>query len=150
VPPAKAIQLLGHDDHGVAIPVARRIVSSDHDVETKAEALRVLASDPNSGPLFAEILSDRSQPPQLRSVSAAGLRQVNPQSFVQVAQNIIVNERERDDVRESTIGALKHLQGLSAQTNPAFKDALSKLDLSKKSDDFRAAVTSLLQAQTTK
>jgi hypothetical protein len=150
VPIAKAVQLLGHDDHGVAFPVARRIASGNFADDAKEEALRVLASDPNSSQLFADILSDRSKPAQLRAASAAGLRAVNPQQFAQLAHRIITDAHDNDEVKASALGALNHLQGFSTAANAAFTDALSKLDLSQKSPDFRSAVTNFLRARTPK
>jgi hypothetical protein len=150
VSPAKAVQLLGHDDHGVAIPVARRIIAGKYGDDAKEEALRVLASDPNSASLFAEILSDRSQPERLRSASVAGLRAVSPQRFAEVAQRLIVDEHDHDAVRASALGALNHLQGFSTKADPTFADTLSRLDLTGKSDDFRAAATNFLQASAPK
>jgi hypothetical protein len=150
VPVAKAVQLLAHDDHGVAIPIAQKVLSGSYDLDAKEAALRVLSSDPKSEGLFAGILSDRSQPQRLRSASATGLRAVSPQRFEQVAQNIIVNEHEDDDVRASCLGALNHMQGYSAKVNSAFTDALSKLDLSGKSHDLRTAAERYLRTRTPK
>jgi hypothetical protein len=150
VPVAKAIQLLAHDDHGVAIPIARKILSGDYDVNAKVEALRALASDPGSKDLVAGILSNRALPQQLRSVSAAVLRTVDPQRFEQLAQHIAVDPHEDDDVRANTLGALDHLHGLSTKLNSDFADKLSKLDLTGKSDGLRAAATRFLQARTPK
>jgi hypothetical protein len=144
---AKAVQLLANDDHGVAIPLAHKVVAGKYAVDAKEEALRVLASDPGAGSLFAGILSDRSQPEQLRSVSASGLREVDPQQFEQVAQGIVVDAQEDDEVRANCLGALNHLQGYSAKVNPGFADALSKLDLTGKSDGLRTAAARYLQTR---
>lgn len=150
VPVAKAIQLLAHDDHGIAIPVARKILSGNYDVSAKVEALRALASDPGSKDLVAGILSNRALPQQLRSVSAAVLRTVDPQGFQQLAQRLIVDPHEDDDVKANALGALDHLQGFSTKLNADFADKLSKLDFTGKSDELRAAATRFLQARTPK
>lgn len=150
VPVAKAVQLLAQDDHGVAIPVARKILSGNYDVNAKVEALRALASDPGSKDLVAGILSNRALPQQLRSVSAAVLRTVDPQRFEQLAQSLIIDPHEDDDVKANALGALDHLQGLSTKLNADFADKLSKLDLTGKSDDLRAAATRFLRARTPK
>lgn len=150
VPLAKAIQLLAQDDHGIAIPIARKILSGDYDVSAKVEALRALATDPGSKDLVAGILSNRALPQQLRSVSAAVLRTVDPQRFEQLAQRLIVDPSEDDEVRTNALGALDHLQGFSTKLNSDFADKLSKLDLTGKSDDLRAAATRFLQARTPK
>jgi hypothetical protein len=142
---AKAVQLLAHDDHGVAIPIARRVINGDYDVGAKAEALRVLASDPQSDGLLANILSDRSQAQPLRSISAAALRILNPQRFAQVAQKIAVDDHEDDEVRANSLGALSHMAGFSTKANQNFLDQLAKMDLSGKADDLRKAAARFLQ-----
>ena len=147
VPVAKAVQLLADDDHGVAIPLAHKVVAGEFDVDAKEEALRVLASDPGAESLFAGILSDRSQPQQLRSASASGLRAVNPQQFEKLAQGIIVDAQEDDEVRANCLGALTHMQGYSAKVDPGFAEALSKLDLTGKSDGLRTAATRYLRTR---
>jgi hypothetical protein len=146
VPVAKAIQLLAQDDHGIALPIARRIIAgAAYDLEAKGEALRVLTSDPSSAPLFKDILSDRSQPQLLRSISAAGLRAVDPNLFEKVAQGIVVDDSDDDGVRASTLGALNHMQGFAAKVNLDFAAAISKLDLAGKSDGLRSAAARFLQ-----
>jgi hypothetical protein len=147
---AKAVQLLAHDDHGAAIPVAHRILGGNYDLDTKEEALRALASDPNSTNLFADILADRSQPQRLRSLSASGLRSVDPQRFAQLAQRIVTDDREDDEVRTNTLGALDHLKGFSSNVDPAFNEAVFKIVKSEKSDDLRTAAARFLQARTPK
>jgi hypothetical protein len=107
--------------------------------------LRVLASDPGAGQLFSDILSDRSQPQLLRSVSAAGLRAVDPKLFEKVAQGIVVDHGEDDGVRASALGGLNHLQGFAAKVDSDFANAISKLDLEGKSDGLRTAAARFLQ-----
>jgi hypothetical protein len=147
---AKAVQLLAHDDHGAAVPVAHRILRGDYDLDAKEEALRALASDPGSTGLFADILADRSQPRRLRSLSASGLRAVDPQQFAQMAQRIVADDREDDEVRTNALGALDHLKGFSSTVDPAFAEAVSKIEKSGKSDDLRTAATRFLQVRTPK
>jgi hypothetical protein len=149
VSPAKAVQLLAHDDHGAAIPVARRILGGgDYDLDTKEEALRALASDPNSTALFADILADRRQPQRLRSLSASGLRLVDPQRFTELAQRIVTDDREDDEVRTNALGALGHLKGFSSHVDPAFNEAVSEIEKSGKSGDLRTAAARFLQTRT--
>jgi len=144
---AKAVQLLAHDDHGAAIPVARDILAGDHDLETKEEALRALVSDPNSTGLFANILADRTQPQRLRSLSASGLRLVDPQRFTELAQRIVTDDREDDEVRTNALGALGHLKGFSSHIDSAFNEAVSAIEKSGTSGDLRAAAARFLQTR---
>lgn len=128
VAPAKAIQFLAHDDHGVALPMARKLLSESQDVEAKEQALRVLAADPSSQDIFAEVLSDQSQPARLRSISAAGLRAINPQRFAQEARRIVLNKDEDGSVRADTLSALAHARGLAAHADQNFANEVSKLE----------------------
>jgi hypothetical protein len=145
VPPAKALQLLGQDDHGVALPIAREVAgSSKFETAAKEEALRILSFDQNSEQLLAGILADKNQPEVLRTVSAAGLRTLNPQSFAQIAQKIVVDDAENDSVRASCLGALNHIAGYSTKPDANFTDALLKLDLESASSNFRAAAKQYL------
>jgi hypothetical protein len=145
VPVAKAIQLLSMDDHSVAIPIAHKIMSGQYDLEAKGEALRVLASDAGAGPMLSKILSDRSQPQLLRSISAAGLRAVDPKLFEQVARGIVVDQGDDDTVRTSVLGGLDHLHGFAAKVNSDLADKISKLDLAGKSEGLRAAAARFLK-----
>lgn len=144
---AKAIQLLAYDDHGVSVPMAQKVLRENYDVDAKEEALRVLASDPASDEVFARFLSDQSQPARLRSISASGLRMVNPQRFEQEAHRIIVDESEDDSVRENCLGALAHMQGYAARVDANFADKLTKLKTTSKSESLRAAATRFLQTR---
>jgi hypothetical protein len=144
---AKAVQLLAHDDHGAAIPVAHRILGGDYDLDAKEEALRALASDPSSTRLFADILADRSQPQRLRSLSAAGLRLVDPQRFAELAQRIVTDNREDEEVRTNALGALGHLKGFSSHVDAAFNEAVSEIEKSGKSGDLRTAAARFLQTR---
>src|SRR5262249_36220343 len=126
VPVEKAVQLLANDDHGVAIPHARKILAGTFSNDAKEEALRVLSTDPNAGNLLAGILADQSQPTQLRSISAFSLREVDPKRFENVARGIVLNAQEDEAVRANCLGALLHLQGYSGRADPSVVDALSK------------------------
>jgi hypothetical protein len=145
VPPAKALQLLGQDDHGVALPIAREVASNNkYGTDAKEEALRILSFDQNSEGLLATILADKAQPEVLRTVSATGLRTLNPQSFAQIAQKIVVDGAENDSVRATCLGALNHIAGYSTKPDANFTNALSKLNLSGMSSDFQAAAKQYL------
>src|SRR6267143_519161 len=61
VPPEKALQLLSYDIHAEAYPVAREIVRKPPNAAAKREALRLLAADAASAPVFEKILRDKSE-----------------------------------------------------------------------------------------
>jgi hypothetical protein len=109
VSPAKALQFLSYDDHAGIIPLARDIFHRATDTGTKEEALRVLASDPQSADLFANLLKDKSQPRSIRALSATGLHLVNPNAFVDAARSILNDNKDYDDIRATVIGTLAHV-----------------------------------------
>jgi hypothetical protein len=61
VPPEKALQLLSYDVHAEAYPLARAIVSKPPNNDAKREALRLLAADAASAPLFEKLLRDKKE-----------------------------------------------------------------------------------------
>jgi hypothetical protein len=108
---AKALQLLSYDVHADAYPLARRIVNNPPNPEAKREALRLLAADASSRPVFEqmlrdkketaerharEILLDASEPEALRATSRTALTQFGDAASV-----------AGDDVLMKRVGALK-------------------------------------------
>jgi hypothetical protein len=106
VPVAKAIQLLSHDGHAEIAPLVRGVLAKTSDLATKEAAIRFLSSDPGSASLLGRILKDQSQPPRLRSLSAAGLRLANPKAFERAARTIVEDNADNDAVRATCLGAL--------------------------------------------
>jgi hypothetical protein len=145
---AKAVQLLAYDDHGVAVPMARKVLSESYDVDAKEEALRVLASDPASDEILTRTLSDKSQPARLRSVSASALRTLNPTRFSDAAKRIVMDEGEDDDVRATCLGALSLTQGHAANVDADFARALAQIAAGGKSENLRASAARFLHNRT--
>jgi hypothetical protein len=106
VPPTKALQLLGYDDHAGAAELALEIFHQTGDLATKEAALRVLATDAKSQDLFAQLLQDKSQPRSLRALSATGLHFLNPQKFSDIAREIVLDDSDFEDIRATSLGAL--------------------------------------------
>jgi hypothetical protein len=109
VSPAKALQFLGYDDHAAVTGLAREMFDKSSDLGVKEEALRLLASDPKSAGLFADLLNDKSQPRSLRALSATGLRALEPTRFVELARNIVADDKDYEDIRATTLSALTHM-----------------------------------------
>jgi hypothetical protein len=103
---ATALQLLSYDDHANLADLALDIFHKAVDLATKEAALRVLATDAKSQDLFAKLLQDKSQPRSLRALSATGLNFLNPQKFAEVAQHIVKDHSDFEDIRASALGAL--------------------------------------------
>jgi hypothetical protein len=128
VRPAKAIQFLAYDVHGRAAAVVRRLFDKITDISAKAEALRLLASDPASEGLFARLLKDKSQSPTLRALSATGLKLLNLETFENTVRELVKDKDEDDNLRATFLSALTHLRDRrSAQDDPDFVQDVREL-----------------------
>ena len=106
VPPEKALQLLSYDVHAEAYSVARDIVDNPPNPEAKREALRILAADPNSAPVFEKLLSDKDEQREVRQISAAALQATQPRRFQQRARQLLLDKDEHDDIQATALTAL--------------------------------------------
>jgi hypothetical protein len=89
VPPEKALQLLSYDVHADAYPVARDIVRKPPNPAAKREALRLLAADAASAPVFERILRNKDEPADIRQLSASVLRSLAPRKLQAHARAIL-------------------------------------------------------------
>ncbi|HEY8156788.1 MAG TPA: hypothetical protein VII72_21845 [Myxococcota bacterium] len=106
VPPEKALQLLGYDVHADAYPVARRIVRDPPNPAAKREALRLLAADAASAPVFEEILRNKAEPAEFRQLSVSVLHSLAPRSLQAHAREMVLDDTEDDDLRAAGLTAL--------------------------------------------
>ena len=106
VPPEKALQLLSYDVHADAYPVARQIVSKPPSVAAKREALKLLAADAASKPVFEHVLRDKEEDPEARRISASALQAVAPQALQTHAREIVLDPTEPDELQEASLTAI--------------------------------------------
>jgi hypothetical protein len=106
VPPEKALQLLGYDVHTAAYSVARDIVSKPPNPEAKREALRLLAADPTSAPLFEKVLRDKDELRENRQVAASALQSLNPEKLQEHARAMLLDPSEYDDIQATSLTAI--------------------------------------------
>jgi HEAT repeat protein len=106
VPPEKALQLLSYDIHSEAYPVARQIVSNPPNPVAKREALRLLAADATSAPMFEKILRDKEETAENRQISASALQALKPESLQENAREMLLDKSEFDDIRATSLTAL--------------------------------------------
>lgn len=106
VPPGKAVQLLGYDVHAEHYPILRDMVQNPPSPEAKREAVRLLASDPTSKDLLADILKDKDERREVRNASASALQSLAPIEFEEQAKQIVLDDNEYDDLRATAINAL--------------------------------------------
>jgi hypothetical protein len=104
---AKAIQLLSYDDHAELLPLARQVFERSKGA-AREEALRALATDPQSEKLLTRLLKDKSEKSSIRRISAAGLQSLNPEAFERAARRIVTDENDYDAIRATSLAALAH------------------------------------------
>lgn len=96
VPVAKALQCLGYDLHAEYFPLLRRTIQDPPSRAAKAEAIRLLAADPDAADLLISILQDRSESPDVRKLSAIALRTAAPDQFAQQVRQIVLADDEEE------------------------------------------------------
>jgi hypothetical protein len=106
VPPEKALQLLTYDIHAEAYPLARMIVRNPPNEAAKREALRVLAADPTSKPLFEQILRDKDETKEIRQLAASALQSISPRALQSQAREILLDPNDYDDIQATSLTAL--------------------------------------------
>jgi hypothetical protein len=106
VPPEKALQLLAYDIHAEAYPLARTIVRNPPNKAAKREALRVLAADPSSGPLFEQIMRDKDETKEIRQLAASALQTISPQALQTQAREVLLDPKDYDDIQATSLTAL--------------------------------------------
>src|ERR1044072_1120235 len=109
VPPEKALQLLSYDVHAEAYPIAREIVNAPPNPEAKREALLLLSADANSAPVFEKLLRDKEEDRDIRQISAAALQAVKPKRFQEQARELLLDDKEYDDIQATAVKALSQV-----------------------------------------
>ena len=146
VPEAKAIQLLGYDDHAEVVPLVRDVYERATGV-AREEALRVLATDPESEQLFTRLLNDKSEKRSVRQLSASGLQSLNPEAFDKAARKIIADEDDYNDIRATALAALAHgREAHETPFDPKLVETVQKVGESTKSRSIRSAARRFLQS----
>ena len=106
VAPEKALQLLSYDIHAEAYPVARAIVNNPPNDDAKREALRLLAADAKSAPMFERLLRDKDEKAEIRQVSAAALQALKPEKLQENAREILLDDSDYDDIKATSLTAV--------------------------------------------
>lgn len=106
VPPEKALQLLSYDVHAEAYSLARDIIAKPPNDDAKREALRLLAADATSAPLFEKVLRDKDEKRENRQIAASALQAINPEKLQANAREIVLDKSEHDDIQATSLTAL--------------------------------------------
>jgi hypothetical protein len=107
VPPEKALQLLSYDVHAEAYSAARDIVKKPPNDVARREALRLLAADANSVPLFEKLLNDKNELREIRQISASALHALKPEKLQEHARRILLDKSDYDDIKATSLTALE-------------------------------------------
>ena len=146
LPEAKAIQLLGYDDHAEIVPLVRRVYKRSKG-PAREEALRVLATDPKSEPLLRRLLTDKSEQRNIRQLSASGLQSLNPEAFDRAARKIVADEDDYNDIRATAVAALAHgREARQKPVDPKLVDTVQKVADTTSSLALRSASRRFLQS----
>ena len=106
VAPEKALQLLSYDVHAEAYDVARDIVNNPPNTDAKREALRLLSADASSAPTFERLMTDKDEKREIRQISAAALQASHPRRFAQRAREVLLDDKEYDDIQATALTGL--------------------------------------------
>lgn len=112
VPTAKAIQLLGFDEHGPGRSVIREMAQSGTS-KVREEAVRALASDPSAAELLVRLATDKTESNSLRKLSAVSLKEAAPDLFERVVRKLVGDADDDDTVRATALSAAAHSARLS-------------------------------------
>jgi HEAT repeat protein len=146
VPEAKAIQLLGYDDHAAISPLVRKVYNRAKG-PAREEALRFLATDPRSERLFMRLLKDKSETRNIRRISASGLQSLNPEAFERTARKIVADEDDDTDIRATSLAALAYgREAREKPVDPKLVEAVQKVSQTTRSRAMRSASRRFLQS----
>ncbi|MGH7787508.1 MAG: hypothetical protein ACRERC_11615 [Candidatus Binatia bacterium] len=119
VPPEKALQLLSYDLHAEAYAAARAIVSKPPNDTARREALRLLAADAASAPLFEKILRDKDELAEIRQISAAALQSLKPARLQKHAREMLLDASEYEEIQATSLTALTQFGDAAAMAGDA-------------------------------
>ncbi len=146
---AKAMQLLGYDDHAEVVPLVRQVYKRAKGA-AREEALALLATDPRSERLFTRLLTDKTEKRSIRRISASALQSINPEAFEKAARKVVADETDDDSIRATCLAALAY--GREAREKPAdpkLVDTVRKLGEKTRSRAMRASIQRYLESAQT-
>ena len=145
VPKAKAVQLLARDDHGAGLHIFRDLAANATG-KVRDEALRALAADTRSAPLFETIAADKAEKASVREIAAVNLQNVSSTRFAKLARKLALDDRDDDRVRATAIAAIAHSQEVAAKVaSPRFAKALKAAGLTSKSRPLKSSINRFAQ-----
>jgi hypothetical protein len=136
---AKAIQLLGYDIHAEHFPIVREVLKDEKADETeKIEAIHVLASDSSSRDILRDLMADKKQSKEIRLSSASALHAVNPEDYVNIAKESVLDEKEDADIRANFLNGMRlHIENTSVGNDKQFVRRIESLRMKSSSPQLK-------------
>jgi hypothetical protein len=149
VAPEKALQLLSYDVHTEAYSVARDIVENPPNEDAKRAALRLLAADPQSAPLFEKLLRDKDEFREVRQLSASALNTLDPEKFQDHAREMLLDKKEYEDIQATSLTALKQFaDDETVAKDKALLKSVDRLSTGAKSAKYKKSAKQFLASLT--
>ena len=146
VPPEKALQLLSYDVHTEAYAVARDIVNNPPSDTAKQEALRLLAADAKSAPLFEKLLRDKDETREVRQLSASALNALNPNKLQEHAREMLLDNSEYEDIQATSLSALQRFgDEEEVAKDKALLESVDRLSTKAKSAKYKKSAKQFLE-----
>jgi hypothetical protein len=127
VPPEKALQLLSNDVHAEAYAIARAIVRNPPNADAKREALRLLAADAATAPMFEVVLRDKNELREIRQIAASALQALRPEKFRAHAREMLADKSEYDDIQATSLTALTQFGGEAVADDETLLKSVDRL-----------------------
>lgn len=142
---AKAVQLLAADDHSGAVPLFRELAASGKG-KTREQALRALASDRHSVPLFQEIATNKDEAALLREIAVVNLKGTSPESFAELAPRVALDPENSDRLRAAAVSALAHARTTGQTFSEPFRQELDALHGATQSRALKSSIKRFTKA----
>lgn len=123
VSPEKALQLLSYDSKRDVHDVLVKTIQNPPTPEAKQQALRNLAAEGKSKRILERVLGDKSEPTENRIVAMAGVQNLAPDAFSDIAGDIVADPSEDESVRAAGLVAATTFGGEQAHTEKLRKGA---------------------------
>jgi hypothetical protein len=110
---AKAIQLLGLDDHSNAVDLVRSQFEQLSPA-AREEAVHLLGTDPKSVPLLTNLVNDKTIGEKLRRVTAAGLKAIDSERFTQAARDVLTDRSDSAALKAAIVSMAQTMRPVPA------------------------------------
>jgi hypothetical protein len=147
---AKAVQLLARDEHARPLPLLRKL-ATERTGAVREQALRALAGDSKSISLFETIAGDKSETAPIRQIAAVNLKNTSSSRFAELAQNLLLDDGDDDQLRTATANAIAHTDEVASKLSTrAFSAAVDALGSRTRSRALKTSIGRLAKSLASK